>query len=153
MLCKTIYNFTSLLHTEEFMVKIFWIQNLKAETEEISILNTDTFKVCIKNATQDFPVVQGIRIHLPMQGTRVRTLVQDDSTSLRATKPEPQLLSPSSRACEPQLLKPVCLEFMLVKRSRCREKPAHSNQEQPPSQPPRSQRKPVRSNKDQCNQN
>ena len=77
-----------------------------------------------------------------MQGTRVRTLVQEDSTSLRATKPEPQLLSPSSRACEPQLLKPVWLESMLVKRSHYREKPAHSNQEQPPSQPPHSHRKP-----------
>lgn len=57
MLCKTIYNFTSLLHTEEFMVKIFWIQNLKAETLRDNILNTDEFKVCIKNATQDSPMV------------------------------------------------------------------------------------------------
>ena len=33
------------------------------------------------------PVVPGLRIRLSMQGTRVRSLVQDDSTCLGATKP------------------------------------------------------------------
>ena len=32
-------------------------------------------------------VVQGLRIHLPMQGTQVQSLVQEDSTCLRTTKP------------------------------------------------------------------
>ena len=45
----------------------------------------------------------------------------------------PQLLSLRSRAHEPQLLKPVCLEPVLCnKRSHRNEKPAHSNKEQPP---------------------
>ena len=33
-----------------------------------------------------FQVVQWVRIHLPMQGTRVCSLVKEDSTCLRATK-------------------------------------------------------------------
>ena len=42
----------------------------------------------------------------------------------------PQLLSLRSRACEPQLLKPACLEPVLCnKRSHRSEKPAHRNEE------------------------
>ena len=42
----------------------------------------------------------------------------------------PQLLSLHSRACEPQLLKPACLEPMLRnKRSHCNENPMHHNEE------------------------
>ena len=44
-------------------------------------------------------VVKWLRIHLPMQGTPVRSLVQEDSKIL-------QLLSPCSRAGAPQLEKP-----------------------------------------------
>ena len=32
-------------------------------------------------------VAQWLRIHLPMQGTRVRALVREDPTCRRATKP------------------------------------------------------------------
>ena len=46
-------------------------------------------------------VVQWLRIRLPMQGTWVWSLVQEDATSPRAM---PQLLSLCSRAFEPQLL-------------------------------------------------
>ncbi|KAJ8783692.1 hypothetical protein J1605_008735 [Eschrichtius robustus] len=54
-------------------------------------------------------VMQWLRIRLPMQGTRVRALVQEDPTCRRATKPRaPQLLSLRSRAHEAQLLKPTC---------------------------------------------
>ena len=42
----------------------------------------------------------------------------------------PQLLSLHSRAHEPQLLKPACLEPVLGnKRSHCNEKPMHLNEE------------------------
>ena len=51
-------------------------------------------------------VVQGLRIHLPMQRTRVQSLAQEDAASRRAAKPA--LLNPSSRGREPQLLQPVC---------------------------------------------
>ena len=71
-------------------------------------------------------VAQWLRIRLPMQGTRVRALVQEDPICRGATKPvrrnywacalepvshnywayEPQLLSLRSRAREPQLLSP-----------------------------------------------
>ena len=59
-------------------------------------------------------VAQWLRIHLPMQGTRVRALVQEDPTYRRATKPvchncwacalEP--MSYNYWAHEPQLLSP-----------------------------------------------
>ena len=59
-------------------------------------------------------VAQGCRICLPMQETRVRSLVWEDPTYCRATKPWPQqLLSVCSRALrppEPQLLNPPTLE-------------------------------------------
>ena len=52
-------------------------------------------------------VAQWLRIRLPMQGTQVRALVQEDPTCRGATKARaPQLLSLRSRACEPQLLSP-----------------------------------------------
>ncbi|KAJ8786159.1 hypothetical protein J1605_006515 [Eschrichtius robustus] len=73
-------------------------------------------------------VAQWLRICLPRQGTRVRSLVREDPTCRRATKPvrhyylslrsrarEPQLLSPRAatteahtpRACAPQQEKPL----------------------------------------------
>ena len=33
-------------------------------------------------------MIQWLRIYLPMQGTQVRSLVQEDSTCLMATKPK-----------------------------------------------------------------
>ena len=78
-------------------------------------------------------VLQGIRINLPMQGTRVWSLVWEDPTCLGATRP----LSHNYWACglEPenlycwahvlQSLKPVCLEPVLHKRRRHSEKPSH----------------------------
>ena len=78
-------------------------------------------------------VVQWLRIHLLMQGTRVRALVWEDPTCRGATKPVRHNLC--SRAREPQLLKPVHLEPMHLepvprsKRSHCSEKPMHRNEE------------------------
>ena len=59
-------------------------------------------------------VAQWLRIHLPMQGTRVWALVQEDPTCFEATKPVHHnywacALEPMSHnywACEPQLLSP-----------------------------------------------
>ena len=66
-------------------------------------------------------VAQWLRIHLPMQGTRVQTLVREDPTCHGATKPVRRnywacALEPASHnywAHVPQLLKPVRLEPML----------------------------------------
>ena len=103
-------------------------------------------------------MAQWLRICLPMQGTRVRSLVREDTTCHRATKPvrhnywacaleptshsywdhTPQLLKPvQPRAHVPQLqspvlqlLKPAHLEPMLhKKRSHCTEKPVQHNEE------------------------
>ena len=79
-------------------------------------------------------VAQWLRIHLPMQGTRVRALVQEDPTCRGATKPVRHnywawALEPVSHnywARAPQLLKPMHLEPMLCnKRSHCNEKQTH----------------------------
>ena len=52
-------------------------------------------------------VIQWLGICLPMQRTRFQSLIWEDSTCCGATKTcEPQLLSLSSRALEPQLLNP-----------------------------------------------
>ena len=83
-------------------------------------------------------VAQWLRIRLPMQGTRVRALVREDSTYCRATKPVHHnywacALEPASHnywAHVPQLLKPVHLEPVLHnKRSHCNEKPVCCNEE------------------------
>ena len=75
-------------------------------------------------------VVQWLRIHLPMRGTRVRVLVREDPTRHGATKP----VHHNYWACMPQLLKPVRLEPMLRnKRRHSNEKPVHRNED--PMQP------------------
>ena len=83
-------------------------------------------------------VAQWLRIHLPMQGTQVRALIQEDPTCCRATKPIRHnywfcALEPMSHnywALMPQLMKPVHLEPMLHnKRNHPNEKPAHRNEE------------------------
>ena len=82
-------------------------------------------------------VVQGLRICLAMQGTPVPSLVWDDPTCHRATKPMQHnywacALEPRSRnywAHALQLLKSTCLEPVLHMRSQCNEKPTHCNEE------------------------
>ena len=85
-------------------------------------------------------VAQWLRICLPMQGTRVWALAQEDPTCHGAIKPlchnywacalEP--VSHNYWARVPQLLKPTCLEPVLRdKRSHRNEKPVHHNEESP----------------------
>ena len=83
-------------------------------------------------------VAQWLGIRLPMQGTQVWSLVQEDPTCRRATKPVHQnywaralqLMSHNYWAHVPQQLKPTCLEPVLHnKRSHRNEKPAHHNKE------------------------
>ena len=111
-------------------------------------------------------VAQWLRIHLPVQGTRVRSLVREDPMCCRATKPArhncwahtPQLLKPMrSRACVPQLLESTCHKYWAHtlqllkpvhpnKRSHLKENPTHHNEEWPPLTAMRE--KPARSNED-----
>ena len=88
--------------------------------------------------TGTYLVAQWLGICLPLQGTQVQALVQEDPTCRGATKPvchnyrahAPQLLSLCSRARKPQLLKPARLEPLLHnKRSHRSEKPTHCNEE------------------------
>ena len=103
-------------------------------------LRLGLFVVVLKNGIMGTSLMaQWLRIRLPVQGTWVRMLVQEDPACCRATKPTshnywahvPQLLKPtSSRVHVLQLLKPVHLEPMLCnKRSHCNEKPVHCNKE------------------------
>ena len=66
-------------------------------------------------------VEQWIRIHLPMHGTRARSLVREDSTCHIATKPIPQ----NYGAGELQLLEPARLEPVLHSWRRHRDEPPH----------------------------
>ena len=71
-------------------------------------------------------MAQGLRIRLPMQGTQVRALVQEDPTCHGATKPTLR----NYCAHVLQLLKPMLLEPVLCnKRNHHNEKPAHHNEE------------------------
>ena len=71
-------------------------------------------------------VARWLRIRLPMQGTRVWSLVREDPTCHGATKP----VRHNYWACVTQLLKPACLEPVLCnKRSHRNEKPMHRNEE------------------------
>ena len=80
-------------------------------------------------------VLQRIKIHLPIQGTRVCSLVQEDYTCGEAAKP----MCHKYGACALhllslllQLLKPVCPEPVLYsKRCHCNEEPIHPNEESP----------------------
>ena len=104
-------------------------------------------------------VSQWLRICLPMQGTRVRSLVQEDPTCHGATKPVCHnywacALGPTCCtywAWAPQLLKPTCLESVLHnKGSHRNEKPAHHNEEKPPLTT--SRESPHAATKTQCSQ-
>ena len=99
-----------------------------------------TVKHLHQNLLRTSLVAQWLRILLPTQGTRVRALVREDPTCLRATKSVHHnywacTLEPTSHnywAHVPQLLKPTRLEPVLRnKRSHHNEKPAHHNRVAP----------------------
>ena len=92
----------------------------------------------LKKTQRTSLVVQWLRICLPMQGTRVQSLVWEDSTCCGTTKPvhhnywacAPEPACHNYWACVPQLLKLVCLEPMLCnKTSHHNEKLTHRNEE------------------------
>ena len=57
---------------------------------------------------ETFLVAQWEGIHLPMQETRVQSLVRDDPHTMEQLRPCATATEPAgSRAWEPQLLKPV----------------------------------------------
>ena len=114
---------------------------------------------CLENNWGTSLVAQWIRICLPMQGTRVRSLVWEDPACHGASKSmchnywvcalEPVSHNYSARV--PQLLKPTHLEPMLLnKRSHHNEKPVHRNKELPLLT--RTRESPRAAMKTQCNQ-
>ena len=102
----------------------------------ISVIPPVPFK--LKPLSGTSLVAQWLRICLPMQGTQVWALVQEDPTCHGATKPMGHnywacTLEPTSHVywtCVPQLLKPPHLEPVLHnRRSHHNEKPVHRNKE------------------------
>ena len=120
------------------LLHIEWINNREPYSiSEINHNRKEYLKIYIYAASL---VAQWLWIRLPMQGTRVQALVQEDPTCRGATKPVRHnywacTLEPVSHnywARVPQLLKPTHLEPVLRnKRSHCNEKPVHCNKEQP----------------------
>ena len=82
-------------------------------------------------------VVQLLRSHLPMHGTRVRALVQEDPTCCGATKPlclnywacALELANRNYWAHMPQLLKPARLEPVLSNKEKPLQWEAHTPQQ------------------------
>ena len=105
------------------MAKVFGHTNMLLKLLKLFAPLKRPFKIKYIGASL---VAQWLRIHLPMQGTRVRA--QEDPIYRGATKP----VCHNYSAHVPQLPKPTHLEPMLRnKRSHCNEKPAHCNEEQP----------------------
>ena len=120
--------------------------------------DNNTSMAKIKKSYRASLVAQWLRICLPMQGTRVWALVREDPTCHRAAGPMRhdywacalESTSHNYWACKPQLLKPVCLEPELHKRSHRNEKPTHRSEEWPPLAATRES--PRAATKTQCSQ-
>ena len=110
---KKILNSYLTPHTK---INLKWTEELNIRSETVGFPGGAVVKNLPSNAGDTGSSPGPGRSHMPQ------------SNSAR----EPQLLSLLSTACEPQLLKPVCLEPMLCnKRSHRNEKPAHRNEEEP----------------------
>ena len=123
-------------------VMVTWVYTFVKTLQTIH-LRSIHFALCkinphVKRKMGTSLVARWLGIHLPLQGTRVPALVQEDPTRHGATKPVLHnywacTLEPTSHnywAHVPQLLKLVHLEPMLCKkRSHHNEKPEHCNEE------------------------
>ena len=64
-----------------------WISDLVDRMVEFTAVEQNKEKRMKRNEDKASLVAQWLRIHLPMQGTRVRALVREDPTCRGATKP------------------------------------------------------------------
>ena len=125
--------------------KLFQFDSSMISGKTVGTVETHTKKqdqLCLQNSVSKSRiraslVVQWPRICLPMQGTQVQSLVQEDPTCCRATKPmchnywactlEPWNCNCWARVLQP--LQPMCLEPMLCnKRNQDSKKPTHHNE-------------------------
>ena len=83
-----IYNVWSLLCL--VALEVFWVKYLlycNSMCQRSVIVTYSMRNFIIKSSLGTSLVVQWLRIHLPMQGTRVQSLVREDLTCRGATKP------------------------------------------------------------------
>ena len=94
----------SQIQQNQVILLIREVQNIISTLKPIE----STLELLLKGSGAS-PVAQRLRIRLPMQGTQVRALVQEDPTCRGATKP----VRHNYWTHVPQLLKPMRLEPML----------------------------------------
>ena len=75
-------------------------------------------------------MIQWLRIYLPMPGTQIQSLVQEDPTCCGATKPVLHNTEPHSRAHRAQLLKPECLKVHALPREKPPQREARASQQE-----------------------
>ena len=115
-------------HTKKKKSESEWLRMKLQMKIYQSIENKKKVKDMISISEKNFqtPLVQWLRIHLPMQGTWVQSLVQGDATSWGWGE-----LSPCTSTTEPE-----ALELVLGnKRSHSNEKPIHRDQRVAPYSP------------------
>ena len=134
-LCQ--YSFKFFKFNFYFILEYSWFTMCK-KIIQMNVFIKQTHRLQKKKFMGTSLVVQWLRIHLPVQGTRVWALVREDPTFRGATKPVCHsywacTLEPTSHnywAHVPQLLKLRRLEPMQHnKRNHCNEKPARCNKE------------------------
>ena len=108
--------FWTFLHSRDniFLIYMFYLSSCVLENQPTLDRGPN------KKSSRTSLMVQGLRIHLPMQGTQVWSLVQEDSMCHRAT----QLVLHNYRS--------LCAQEPVLSnnRSHRNEKPAHCNEEQ-----------------------
>ena len=98
LICSPIETLIDMLpfpQIENYSCLKFPLSSFGPFTYEIEKLSQDQ-----DNKVLDFPVVQQLKIHPPMQRTQVGSLVWEDSTCLWSTEPVYQLLSPCATTTE-----------------------------------------------------
>ena len=110
--------------------------NAKKKWKKRKNSQSEDYYLRSRKALRTSLVAQGLRIRLPIQGTWGRSLVREDLTCRRATKPMCHnywsLRATTTEAHVPQQLKPACLEPVLRnKKSHHNEKATHRSKEWP----------------------
>ena len=135
-------------YKDTYRLKVLeWRKIYHANTNQskagVVILMSDRADFKVESYQGTSLVVQWLRVRLPMQGTRVQSLVLEDPTCHGATKSMCHnywacCLEPASHnywACTSQLLKPCALEPILRNKRSCRSESPHTTTKSSPHLP------------------